>query len=389
VRVAHINCLLSKKGRLGVEKKLAARAKAVASLGLDMDIYYFNFGRQFQDGTVPFFKRRPGSLNRLYTVFRRYDCISEHLDPGRYDLLILRYTGGDFSLFSRFFRENGNKIITEHQAKEYPEAFTYQTTLPQKLTTLLMERFLGPRMIRRCSGLIGNCEEVRTYELERAGVSIPSCTITDGVSVDDTPFSRTPPYSGRVLNLLCIATSFHPWQGLDRVLAGLKAYARPEPLLNLKVVGEATAEHRSWASVLKDNGCVKVEFLGKRYGPELEEIFEETHIAFSPLAMFRKKLRGGSALKTREYVARGLPFVIGHDDPDLKGAGDFFLSVPPDESPVNMDDVVAFAQHVLNRGEVSESMRQYAAACLDWRTKMSKMWQFAEEVYAEGNKSVL
>ncbi|MBW1897086.1 MAG: glycosyltransferase [Deltaproteobacteria bacterium] len=384
MRVAHINCLLSKNGRLGVEKKLAARAKAISLLGLNMDIFYFNFGRQVQDKRVRFFERREGSLNRLFTLFRRYDCVAGHLDTDQYDLIILRYTGGDFSAFSKFFRDNGHKIITEHQAMEFPEARTYQTTLPQKLTTLFMERFLGPRMIRRCAGLIGNCDEVRAYEIERIGVSIPSCTITDGVSVDDTPFSRTPPYTGRVLNLLCLATSFHPWQGLDRVLAGLKTYSRQEPVLSLKIVGEAAPEHLASAGHLKHNPCVTVDFLGRLFGPRLEEIFEKTHIAFSPLTMFRKRLKGGSALKTREYVARGLPFVIGHCDPDLEGVGDFFLSVPPDDSPVNMSDVVRFAERILNRPSVSESMRQFATAHLDWKIKMSKMWEFCDQVRRMG-----
>lgn len=380
MKIAHINCLLSKNGRLGVEKKLVERAKAVSDLGLDMDIYYFNFARCLQDDGIRFFKRKDGPANRLGSALWRYSCISRQVDADRYDLLVLRYSGGDFSLFSRFLRNNAHKIVTEHQAKELPETYTYKTSRPQKMIAVFMERFLGPKMIRRCAGLIGNCDEVRHYELERSRLSMPSLTLPDGVSVEDTPFSKTAPYKGDVLNLLCLATSFSPWQGLDRVLAGLAAYGGPKPRLHLKVVGEVSPEDLTLAKQLSHRPHVQADFPGRQYGPELEAIFKKTHMAFGPLAMFRKGLEGGSALKTREYMARGLPFVVGHRDPDLQGAGEFLLPVAHDDSPVNMKTVVDFAERILNRPEVSESMRDYARKRLDWKIKMKQMWDFLESV---------
>ena len=104
--------------------------------------------------------------------------------------------------------------------------------------------------------------------------------------------------------------------------------------------------------------------------------------------MFRKKIEGGSAIKTREYVARGLPFVIGHRDPDFKeDANGFFLSVPADTSPVNMEDVVGFAERILNRKGVSESMRAFADKRLDWKIKMQQMWDFLESLFKKENIS--
>ncbi len=380
MKVAHINCLLAKNGLLGVENKLAGRAKAISLLGLDMDVFYFNFGRQLQDDRVHFYRRVEGFSNRLLSVLHRYSCISKHIDADRYDLLVLRYSGGDFSLFSRFFRDNAGKIVTEHHTKELPEAYTYGTTFPQKAVTLFMERFLGPRMIKRCAGLIAISDDVKEYEVQRAGVSIPACTIPNGVLVEDVPFSRHASYNGEVLKLLCIANSFDAWHGLDRVLAGLKNYSAQKPFLNLRVVGNVPANQPKLLGCLDHNGHVKVDILGRLFGPKLEEVFENTHIAFSSMALFRNNMKEGSALKTSEYVARGLPFVMGHRDPDLKGADEFFLPIPPDDSPVNMDDVVAFAAHTLNQRGISEAMRQFAEKRLDWKIKMQQTWDFLESI---------
>jgi hypothetical protein len=135
------------------------------------------------------------------------------------------------------------------------------------------------------------------------------------------------------------------------------------------------------AGPLSHDKRVKVEFMGRQYGDRLEELFASTHVAFSPLAMFRKKIEGGSSLKTREYTARGLPFVIGHRDPDLEGAEGFFLPVPGEDTSVNMSHVVAFAEKVLNRKGRADAMREFARERLDWKIKMKQMWDFLEHVH--------
>lgn len=380
MKVAHINCLQTKSGLLGVEKKLIQRAKAISFLGLDMDIFYLNFGRQLQDDRVHFHSLAPDFPNKLLWILRRYSCISRHIDTDGYDLLLLRYSGGDFSVFSNFFRDNARRIVTEHHTKELPEAHTYETTLPEKAVTVFMERFLGPRMIKRCAGLIAISDDVKEYELQRARVSIPACTVPNGVLVEDISFSRHASYNGKVLNLLCIANSFGAWHGLDRVLAGLQNHSSRKPFLHLRVVGKVSTNQLNSSRRLDHNRHVKVDFLGRLFGPKLEEVFENTHIAFSSMALFRNNMVEGSALKTSEYVARGLPFVIGHRDPDLEGAEEFFLPVPADNSPVNMDQVVAFAERILNRKGVSESMRQFADERLDWKIKMQQMWDFLKSI---------
>jgi len=380
MKVAHINCLLGKRGVLGVEKKLGEQAKAAAELGLDMDILYFNFSRQLDNERLLFYSRGEGICRELLSMLFRYACVSEYIDADKYDLMVLRYSGADFSMFRDFLWNNAARIITEHHAKEVPEALMYNTTLPQKLITLFMERFLGPSIIRKCAGLIANCEEVKAYELRRAGCAIPSTVVTDGVSVEDVPFSGHAPYTGNELSLLCIAAFFDRWQGLDRVLRGLQDYTSQRPLLHLKVVGDVSAEDYHSARPLVDKKNVKVEFLGKLYGPRLEEVFGNTHLAFSPLAWFRKKINEGCALKTREYLARGLPFIIGHGDPDLDDAENYFLSIPPDNSPVDMHHVVEFAEQVLKTRGVSKAMRELAETRVDWKIKMLQMWDFLKSV---------
>ena len=110
---------------------------------------------------------------------------------------------------------------------------------------------------------------------------------------------------------------------------------------------------------------------------------ERAHLAVSTLALHRKQMRQACALKTREYVARGLPFVIGHEDPDLgrPEAAPFHFAVPADDSPVEAEAILGFASRLASSGnEVAVEMRRYAADVLDWRPKLARYLDFCRSL---------
>ncbi len=373
---------MTKFGLLGVEKKLCQQARAAAELELDLDFFCFDFKRRLHDSSIRFYARDHGFFPVLQGALDRYGCISEHIDPDKYDILVLRYSKADLFCFSPFFKRIAEKTVTEHHTKELPEARTYQSMFLQKILTLGMETFLGPRILGRCVGLLAISDEVKNYELRRIGSPLPARTVTNGVYVDDVPFTRHARYDGKKLNLLCIATTFDAWHGLDRILAGLDEYGSRRPFVHLKVVGSVREQDRRLAGRLAGSRAAKIDFLGRLYGHELEEIFKTVHAAFSSLALFRNGMHEGCALKTREYLARGLPFIIGHDDPDLREPQPFFLRISPDDSPVDMDEVVAFAERTLRCEEIPERMRRFAADNVDWKIKVQQMWDFLKVVKA-------
>ena len=65
----------------------------------------------------------------------------------------------------------------------------------------------------------------------------------------------------------------------------------------------------------------------------LFEMYQKMDIAIGTLALYRKKMKQASPLKVREYLAFGLPTIIGYDDADLRGL-DCVLKIPNEESGV-------------------------------------------------------
>jgi len=65
-------------------------------------------------------------------------------------------------------------------------------------------------------------------------------------------------------------------------------------------------------------------------------------------------------------MARGLPFLSAVDDPALPPDAAFALRVPNDDTPVDMEAVVAFARRTKSDAALGETMRAYARERLSW-----------------------
>jgi len=83
-------------------------------------------------------------------------------------------------------------------------------------------------------------------------------------------------------------------------------------------------------------------------------------------------------LKVREYTARGVPFVIAYDDIDLEDNLPFYLRLPSDNSPIDMEKIVRWADNVLKDKDIPFYMREYALNKMDWRVKMKQLKDFLE-----------
>jgi hypothetical protein len=88
-------------------------------------------------------------------------------------------------------------------------------------------------------------------------------------------------------------------------------------------------------------------------------------------------------LKGREYCARGVPYIIACDDPDFPADFPYILHLPADESPINIDQVLAFAQEVCADPDHPQKMRRYAEEHLDWSVKMKTLKGFLEALVGE------
>lgn len=267
------------------------------------------------------------------------------------------------------------KIFTEHHSKELEEIDLAGGIKP--FVRRIWEKRYGPRILRAAQGIIGVTDEIRRYELERAGVKRPSLVLPNGILVVDIPSKRPAIFDGKTLDLAFVSSQFSPWHGLDRLLEGLRLWQGQSPRLTLHLIGRLTPAQK--AAIQRMGLAEMVRIHGVLYGNDLDEVLSSCHLAIGSLALHRNGLKQACVLKVREYTARGLPFVIAYDDPDFPAGLPWVLRIPADESPVEINVLVNFAEEVSKIPSLAKEMRTFAESKLSWTVKMKGLARFVRD----------
>lgn len=262
-------------------------------------------------------------------------------------------------------------FISEHQAKEIEElrmSFFDRVMLP-------IERIKARKFFKNVDGIVAVTSEIAKHEVARANRDIPYFVLPNGIDVGKYPLKSYVEFKGDLLKMVFVGLTTSKWHGLDRLLMGMKNY-QGNVRLELHIVGSVVRDIKDLVRLL--NLEKNVIFHGLRYGKELDKTFDNVHIAIGTLGIHREKLKYGSTLKVREYMARGVPFVISYIDEDIEEEFPLILRLPPNDNPVNMDEVIRFAKRVYEkyRRAIPSIMRNYALKKMDYKVKVNKLLNF-------------
>lgn len=207
---------------------------------------------------------------------------------------------------------------------------------------------------------------------------IPAINVDNGVTVDAIPLreDRAPRDSIHLLGV--VGTSVV--HGYERVLYGMRSYREKPGSMPVffRVVGnnETIADLRELAASL-DLG-ESVEFLGYKNAAELAELYCESDVGISPLAEYRVGLSRLSPLKSREYLASGLPLFFAYEDSLLTPDLPFVKIFPNDATPIDIGEVVDFVLACRSDPTLPEQERRFAKEHFDWEIIMKQILDFAE-----------
>ena len=348
----------------------------------NFDFLYINGEKHNILGSVKYIKYPgfPLPLNYYNFIFRRYSLISRSVDLDKYKYIILRYSGGDATgvhFFSKF------SVVSEHHSLELPEFRSrLQAKLPGyirflKKIRMNLEQKYGYEMLGLAKGIIGVTREITNYEINRAENIISSATVPNGIRVKQIPKTGFKKFNGRNLDLVCLANSFAPWHGIERIMKSMALY-KGQVRIKLHAIGNI---NRMSFSPFYHN--IDVQFHGYKAGHELDKLLAGMNLGIGTLSLYNKNMKEACSLKTREYTARGLPFFIAYMDPDLQQVDKnnrFFIEFENDQSMIDMELIVQFADQVSKNKEISTYMRYYAQKHMDWSAKMVKYSEFIEKV---------
>lgn len=216
-----------------------------------------------------------------------------------------------------------------------------------------------------------------TFSEKNEIYGISTIRTINGIDVDSvTPVAHKT--DGKSINLISVSATA-PHHGYERIIKGLGRYYGSGGSRNVvfHVVG-AGRENEKYKKLVKKYGLERnVIFYGEKTGAELDEIYNKADIAVESFALYRVALDTSSTLKSREYLAKGLPIVAGCRIDALKNKEfDYFCEFRNDNSVVDIDKIIAFYDRVYSAGTPTDEIRNFARENVDMSVAMRPVIEY-------------
>jgi len=199
--------------------------------------------------------------------------------------------------------------------------------------------------------------------------------IENGIQIESIPAKVKTEKNGEI-HILALAT-MAKWHGYDRLIKGMYDYykngGKEEVILHM--VGNdgdgSLGEWKQLVTTLKlDDRVIFEGFLVKE---NLSNIFNLCDVAISSIAGYRIGVYNTIEMKSREYMARGIPFVYSTQDKVLDNAEKFCYKVENCESNIDIDNIITFVHNVQKDNDIINDMRKYAEDNMSWKNQFIKI----------------
>lgn len=204
----------------------------------------------------------------------------------------------------------------------------------------------------------------------------PAINIENGISLEIIPLRNKIENTENEIHLLGLANMAR-WHGYDRIIKGIKEYYDLEGKTSIyfHLVGsEGDGSLNEWENLTRQYGLEKhVIFEGPKYDSELNYFFDLCHLAIGSIGLHRTGLLSASTLKLREYVTRGIPFVISSTDVNLDP--DFYVKVPINDNYVDMNLLIEYIKNT-NSQDLKYLMRGFAEQNFTWNNQFKKVFRY-------------
>lgn len=179
----------------------------------------------------------------------------------------------------------------------------------------------------------------------------PCIVIPNSIMLSDYSILKTQEAGIKIPQLLFMAANELPWHGVDKIIQVAK---KTVGKLHFHMIGleQNHFEHLE-----------NVTFYGFLQKEKYQDIIKNCDVAVGTLAFHRNNLNEGSPLKTREYLAYGLPVIIGYKETSfMDSCPHWILQLPNYEGNAldNIEKIIVFCYKMKNfvvpRDEIIEGI---------------------------------
>lgn len=353
----------------GVTKKVFGQIKGFEENGYEVVFYtgYTDDGAAVFDreGNIVYRKKYITQIKLLQRITRNQilkQAAKEFMKKSgrKFSVCYARYLFSDpaFIGFLKTAKKHCDSVWIE--AHSYP---IYMKSMPQLYPVYFVD-FIWNRFIRKYADYIISIAEgyekiwgVKAIHIDN-GIDLESIRIKKNTKSDS-------------IRLVAVAYEWAP-HGYDRIVRGLRNYYDGEwsEYVSLKLVGTVLESTRRLISEL--NLERDIQIAGKKYGDELDEIYDNSDIGVGALATFRAGIYGiACELKTREYIAKGLPFLCTGPAEDKEW---YYCVFPQNNDPVDVNKIVEFYKNISNISDYNKKIRNEAES-MTWTVQFKKVFE--------------
>lgn len=329
----------AEKKQNGVLKKIIGQIKVFNDAGFKVDLLNVseNKGNYLSKFFYSLFYKNQYLLNN-YDAVENIDFVYvRHFSP---------VNRGCLGLLS-YLKKNGCKII--YEIPTYPYDGEHKGF--KGFVFLGIDKIFRKKLRRYVDCIV-------TYSQDNTIFDIKTVKIVNGIDcstispVDVTEYrqdiDRIP--TEAAIRLIAVA-QFAKWHGYDRLIEGLYEYYKnnPKKKVFLDFVGDGSVLSQYQEMVNKYGVAQYVVFHGVLTGAALSAVFNQADVAVCSLGCHRIGIFLGSFLKSREYIARGLPMISSTKIDILPNDYQYIQYVSEDDSPIDINAVINFYDRLIRR----------------------------------------
>ena len=371
MKILYYTCRDMTETSSGINKKIFSQAKALEKLGCEVDLVYRINDCEMMLKNSEGEKIIASKLKRPYKIAAS-KAVREFIKGKIYAGVYIRYPYMDnqFYILLKELKKKNTKIIVEIPTYPYDEEL--KDGLENRIVLFL------DKMYRESMHLF--VDRIVIFSRENNIYNIPTIKTSNGVDYD-TIRMRCPKDNGNEIHLIAVA-EVAKWHGYERLYKGLGEYYKNggDRKVVMHLVGDGPMM-KEYKQIVQEYGieeyCI---FHGRKHGEELDEIYDTCNIGIEVLAAFRKNIKVSSSLKSREYMAKGLPFVLA-GELDLFNEKNFICKVPSDETNIKIVDIIDFYDRTYeNRTylDVAEEIRKLSEKHCSMQSVMMPIVKFFE-----------
>lgn len=373
-------CSLNKENSPGVYNKTLSKIKSLKKY-IPLDVLAF-LSPDSNYNTKEF----------LFTSNGDYiNVIKEILEKHNYEIVFMRYPRVTKQLLE-LLKLYPDRFIFEHNTLELNELKFGIKSLTLKdwiyllfrdfnnlklnyLNPYYNEKKYGPEVLSLSKGGVCISKSVSNHESSRCN-NYPILTLGNGVDFDSIDLLEGGINTDKI-EILFVSGSSNKWHGLDRLIKGIQEYQGCKKIV-LHIVGKYHYYlSKQLKSIAKPHSVIVHGVISRS---DINELANQCNIGIGSLALHRLGMYEGSTLKVREYMAMGLPFVLGYNDIDVDENYPYCKQFSSDETPISIYEIEYFINNLKNKMFSSEKMRNESFSLINQDKKMKEVAKFLKSL---------